>query len=280
MKHPSTDIAPLPAGGRVHLPTRPKSDQGLRGQLREQLLALPYRSFLQVISRLLEKEGATHVRPAGRDGFVGRNRSGGWDLEAMLPEEQGLAGSGGAHRCIVQVKQFGRLTVQQRTVDELRGCTLRAGASQGLLLTTSDFSQVARRAALSSPLAPIRLLDGETLLTLLIQNGLGVRRWKGGSVRLDPEFFVALGDEQIQDEQTQDQQIESVVKHDHVVKQNHVVKQDHPAQAASSPKPQPLTQTLPQETVLRLSLTLGAKTGGRRQPESAKESGRCRREEV
>ncbi len=180
-------------------------DPTLQRLLRAHLLALPYGSFLQVVARLLECQGGASVRPMGREGFVGRNRSGGWDMEANLPAPSELTrGLSQAHttfnshthhraRCLVQVKQFDQLAVQQRTVDELRGCCLRAGAGRGLILTTSRFSPVAQAAAEASPLAPITLIDGERLGALLLQHKLGVRQGPDGGWRIDPEFFSKLG---------------------------------------------------------------------------------------
>lgn len=177
----------------------------LQRLLRAHLLALPYGAFLQVVARLLECRGGLNVRPTGREGFVGRNRAGGWDIEADLPEPGGLAHTTGqSHtdrraryraqvKCLVQVKQFDCLAVQQRTVDELRGCCLRAGAGRGIILTTSRFSPVAQAAAQASALAPVTLIDGEMLLSLLLQHKLGVRQGPDGGWRIDSEFFRKLG---------------------------------------------------------------------------------------
>ena len=167
----------------------------LRHQLRCQLLALPYRSFLQVILHLLTAEQYEEVHPAGRAEFVGRNHAGGWDMEALLTASNRLDDSQNRTPCIVQAKQFDHLEVQQRTVDELRGCCLRAGASQGLLITTSRFSPVARRAAEASAIVPILLVDGERLLDLLVRHRLGILQDKRGRWQVDSSFFQSLAAE-------------------------------------------------------------------------------------
>jgi len=163
-----------------------------RQQLWEQLYALPYGSFLVLIARLLEKQGSKNVQALNRRGFVGRNRSGGWDMEAILPGQFSAIKGREGTRCIIQVKQFKDLAVQQRTVDELRGCCLRASAGMGLLITTSRFSPVARAAAQSSPLAPVGLIDGEQLLTLLVDQKLGVRQSQDGKWEVDQDYFRTL----------------------------------------------------------------------------------------
>ncbi len=164
----------------------------LSALVREELLALPYSAFLLVIARLLERQGYRHVRLLGRREFVGRNRSGGWDLEATSPRQQATTASQAGPRCIIQVKQFDELAVQQRTVDELRGCILRAGVGLGVLITTSRFSHVAQEAAQASSLAPVVLLDGKELVSLLIQQRLGVRLKPNGKWAIDPEFFRSI----------------------------------------------------------------------------------------
>lgn len=168
------------------------STERLSAQVRKQLLDLPYSAFLSVIIQLLERQGYRKVRLLGRKGFVGRNRSGGWDLEAVAPGHQGLTPGEAGSRCIIQVKQFNDLTVQQRTVDELRGCILRAGAGVGLLITTSRFSPVAQEAAQASSLAPVVLLNGEELISLLIRQRLGVCQKPGGKWGIDAQFFRSI----------------------------------------------------------------------------------------
>ncbi len=164
----------------------------LSAQVREELIALPYVAFLLVIAQLLERQGYGEVCLLGRKGFVGRNRGGGWDLEATAPGHQALMPGKERTCCIIQVKQFDDLAVQQRTVDELRGCILRAGAGLGLLITTSRFSPVAQEAAQASSLAPVVLLDGKELVSLLIQQRLGVRQKPSGKWATDPEFFRSI----------------------------------------------------------------------------------------
>jgi len=160
----------------------------LRRKLRQRLLALPYQGFLQVIMRLLTRQGYAIVRSAGRTHWKGRNQSGGWDAEAEFS-----AGDMGTLRAIMQAKQFATLTVHQRQVDELRGSCLRAGAQQALLITLSAFSPAARRAAVAaSQIAPVRLIDGERLLDLLIEHGLGVAAGADGKRHLDDPYFRAL----------------------------------------------------------------------------------------
>lgn len=168
----------------------------LRSQLRQRLLSLPFDGFARVIARLLQKIGYERVRSAGRRSFRGRNQHtggtfAGFDLVATLPIPD-IAGNP-PHTVVIALKQYPAATrVWQKQVDGLRGAALRVGASEALLITTSSFSPSvidaregggpvdpsatalipARRA--NELVAPVRLVDGETLLSLLIANGVGV----------------------------------------------------------------------------------------------------------
>jgi hypothetical protein len=183
-------------GQNCHLPFTPTSGT-IADLLRRRLLALEYPAFAQCLCVLLEALGYEEARPAGRQEWKGYNRpgGGGYDLEAVLTG--GLA----PRRVVAQIKQFDSLNVHQRSVDELRGACLRCGAAEAILVTTSAFSNVVLRHAseanaASTPVAPVRLIDGKELLGLLIRHRLGVReRMQGGTRRLeiDESFFGMVG---------------------------------------------------------------------------------------
>ncbi len=56
----------------------------LRQEMRQTLLELPYRAFLQGVLHLLQTQGYSSVRPAGRSLWKGHNRAGGWDADARV----------------------------------------------------------------------------------------------------------------------------------------------------------------------------------------------------
>lgn len=170
--------------------------------LRRRLLALDYSDFARCVCLLLEVVGYEDAVLAGRHAWKGYNHpgGGGYDLEAVLPG--GLI----PRRVIAQIKQYDSLQVHQRSVDELRGASLRTRAAEALLITTSAFSKVVRGSEIAGSLAglpdiagplgaPIRLIDGKELLGLLIRHRLGVReRNRGGVLHLeiDEDFFGNL----------------------------------------------------------------------------------------
>ena len=137
--------------------------------LQERLLSLPFDAFAALVALLLPSFGYEDIHLAGRRDFKGRNgRDGasGYDLVATRD----------GRPVLIQLKQFQQKNLLfQRSLDELRGVALRRGASQALLVTTSDFSpSVNRTAHRQSPIAPIVTMSGEELAQKLVESGIGV----------------------------------------------------------------------------------------------------------
>jgi len=183
---------PLTLGSRAD--PAPLFDPALRFHLRQRLLTLPYRAFLQTVVRLLSAQGYQAVAPAGRTHSDGRH-AGGWDLEARCAADETSP-----RLCVARVKQFGTQSVDLRHVDELRGAAVRARAHEALLITLSGFSKPARQSALSVP-TPVRLVDGEALLNDLLMQEIGVRPAAGsrkienssiGAWEVDDTYFGPL----------------------------------------------------------------------------------------
>ena len=168
-----------------------------RSQLREQLIQLSPCAFEQLIARLLEACGYGRVQSLDASsgelpqslGFGRRAaQTGGADLRALSPNGLGRV------MTLVQVKQY-RTPVSRRFVDELRGAMLRTGAQQGLLLTTSSFYGPAYTAVYeegAEGIAPVRLVDGEELLNLLIKHRLGVQEGDSVHPQVDFDLFQHL----------------------------------------------------------------------------------------
>jgi hypothetical protein len=154
-----------------------------RFQLHQRLLALPFDAYLKLVSLALTRLGYQDIALAGRTDWKGHNRAGGFDLIATLP--------GGLHprRVVIQAKQFDAASrIFQRQADELRGVAIRAGATEALLVTSGPISRAIDRTALEFPLAPVRLIGGDDLLSLLIRFQIGVL--PGGE--LDEDLFRRL----------------------------------------------------------------------------------------
>jgi hypothetical protein len=168
--------------------------------LSARLLSLPYDAYLQVISMLLQRLGYTNIQLSGRTDWKGRNKGGGYDLIATLAE--GLR----PRRVVVSAKQFDKANrIFQRQVDELRGAAIRSGANEALLITSGIFSSAIDRNALSSPIAPIHLMDGNQLIAELVLYGIGIVQVGEGVTEesaIDEAFFTKLEQEAIGNSQS------------------------------------------------------------------------------
>lgn len=61
---------------------------------------------------------------------------------------------------------------------------------QGLIITTSDFSAGAIKEAAQPDKTPIALMNGEQLVMLLMEHGIGVHRSTPDLFEIDEEFAV------------------------------------------------------------------------------------------
>jgi hypothetical protein len=173
-------------------PAEPPADSDLRELLRERLLSLPFDAFAACCAELLTALGYRDVAVSRTD-HAGHNREGGYDLMAALP----IPGGGMSRRPVcVRLKQYPPDSpIARRAVDELRGVALRTGAAEALLITTSVFTPLLRSELLpASPVAPVRLIDGDGLLDLLLTYRIGVKRPRrgDGALVLDTTFFKRL----------------------------------------------------------------------------------------
>ena len=159
----------------------------LTAQLKTRLYDLPFHAYEQCLNQLLTKMGYENVALCGRTKTRQYTAHGGRDMEALA--RTGVT----AARIILQAKQY-RRPVSRRFVDELRGTLLRLNARQGLLISTSTFSSVARQAAETTG-SPIQLVDGDALAQLLVSHRIGVRIRDGlrrERLSLDRAYFDAL----------------------------------------------------------------------------------------
>ena len=130
--------------------------------LREALLRISPGDFEQLVGRLLGAMGYQNVTVTRRSG------DGGIDVVAEI--ETGIL----ELRTAVQVKRL-RSNVQRPVVSQLRGDMALMDVDQGMIITTSGFSQGAKSVARVRNAAPITLIDGDRLADLLIEHGIGVR---------------------------------------------------------------------------------------------------------
>ena len=133
-----------------------------RKELLSLLLAMDPIDFEDLISRLLTAMGFEKVEVTKYCG------DGGIDVRGVL-----VIGDVVRTKMAVQAKRWkGR--IQAPMVQQLRGSL--GAHEQGLIITTSDFSKGAKVEAIQSDKTPIALMNGEQLVTLLMEHSIGVKK--------------------------------------------------------------------------------------------------------
>ena len=165
-------------------------DRELQLQIATRLAWLSYPALERLVTFLLRAMDYREVRIVDGGNQRGYSRYGGMSIMARSrgPIHDSLT--------LVQVKQ---IAVQRRYVDELRGCMLRWGAAQGIIISPGNIPEKTRFCADMFPGHPIRLISRARLAQLLIDNGLGIRTEplpikSPDKLVLDELFFEILSD--------------------------------------------------------------------------------------
>ena len=149
-------------------------EAAVRTSLREHLLEMDPKAFEKLVGRLLDHMNYQNVDVVGQSG------DGGVDVVAEI--ELGVT----SVREVVQAKRHKR-TVQRKDLDALRGSLYRFNAVRGTIVATSRFAKGAMEAAFAQGAAPITLIDGDKLVDLLIEHGIGVRKRAIEVLTFDPD---------------------------------------------------------------------------------------------
>ncbi len=168
---------PFPASTIGELLDRER--QQVRTQLHELLMNLHPQQFEEFAAKLLESLGFTDVEVTK---FVG---DGGIDGYGNL--EMGVV----KVRAAFQVKRW-RNNVPPAEINQFRGA-IQGEYDQGIFITTSDFSDEAKRVSSRRGVVPIVLINGDRILNIMLEKGLGVRQEPMTVAKIDEEFFSAFG---------------------------------------------------------------------------------------
>ena len=148
----------------------------VRQTLRKRLLAMTPSEFEELISQLLAEMGFEMVEVTKLSG------DGGIDVRGTL-----VVGDVVRIKMAVQVKKFKlKNNIQAPVVQQVRGSL--GAHEQGLIITTSDFSAGAVKEAAQADKTPIALMNGEQLVLLLMEHGIGVHRSTPDLFEIDEEF--------------------------------------------------------------------------------------------
>lgn len=157
-----------------------QQEDATRDSLREMLHSMDPFAFEHLVKRLLEEMGYQNVNVTAPSGDGGVDVFG--DIEVGIT----------SIREAVQVKRH-RRPVQVGEVNALRGSLYRFNAVRGSIVTTSRFASGAARAAAEPGAAPITLVDGDKLIDLLIEYGIGVRKRTIELLEVDTESIAIIG---------------------------------------------------------------------------------------
>ncbi len=150
----------------------------VRKALRERLLAMKPGEFEELISQLLAEMGFEMVEVTKLSG------DGGIDVRGTL-----VVGDVVRIKMAVQVKKWKlKNNILAPVVQQVRGSL--GAHEQGLIITTSDFSAGAIEEAAQPDKTPIALMNGEQLVMLLMEHGIGVHRSTPDLFEIDEEFAL------------------------------------------------------------------------------------------
>lgn len=144
----------------------------VRAQLLARLKGMPPDAFEALIGQLLAALGFDEVEVTRRSG------DGGIDVRGTL-----VVGDVIRIRMAVQVKRW-QHNVQSPTVQQVRGAL--GAHDQGLIITTSDYGLGAHKEASRPNAVKVALMNGEQLVTLLVEHGISVQRVAYDLIELGP----------------------------------------------------------------------------------------------
>jgi len=156
-----------------------RENQQIRAQLHELLMNLHPQQFEAFAGKLLESVGFTDVEVTK---YVG---------------DGGIDGYGNLEMGVVKVKAAFQArrwnqNVPRSDVDQFRGA-IQGKFDQGIFITTSDFSDEAKKVSSVPGAVPIILINGDRIVNIMLEKGLGVRQEPLTVSRIDEEFFAAFG---------------------------------------------------------------------------------------
>lgn len=148
---------------------------GLEQALLRRLAAMSPYQFESFAGRLLEALGFSRVEVTKKSG------DGGIDGTGRL--EMGVVSVNAAF----QVKRW-QGKVPRPEIDKFRGA-IQGDYDQGIFVTTSSFTEEAKQASVRRGSVSIVMIDGQKLIEVMIEKGLGVRTEPLTIERLDDGFF-------------------------------------------------------------------------------------------
>ena len=134
--------------------------------------------FEELISELLDAMGYEDVDVTKRSGDKG--------IDVVATAQFGMT----KVKEVVQVKRR-KGTIQRSEMDALRGSLPYYDAIRGSLITLGRFAKGCIEYALLERAAPITLIDGETLIDLLVEHEIGIKKKRTDVLEIEDEIVTA-----------------------------------------------------------------------------------------
>lgn len=174
-------LAPERTGSEIEEAIR-RNNHDVRERLRAELFEMEPQAFEGLVGRLLTELGFVDVE------VTNYSRDGGVDVRGTL-----AVGGVTNVKTAIQVKRWTK-NVTGKTVRELRGGL--SPHERGLIITTAGFTRDAQAEAQAAERAPIALVDGGKLVSLLIEHAIGVVRAEARILSLDPAALLGPGEDE------------------------------------------------------------------------------------
>jgi restriction system protein len=134
----------------------------LRTQVLELLGKLPPSGFERFCQRLLRESGFQSVTVTGKSGDGGIDGIGLLEVNPLV-----------TFKVLFQCKRYTNNSVSPSQVRDFRGA-MQGRADKGIIITTGTFTAEARKEAVRDGVPPIELVDGEKLVEMMEELGLGL----------------------------------------------------------------------------------------------------------
>ncbi len=135
--------------------------------------------FERLCQRLLRESGFTDVTVEGKTGDGGIDGRATFKLAGLI-----------SIKVIFQCKRY-KGSVSSQEIREFKG-TMVGRAEKGLFMTTGVFTRSAKEEASRDGSIPIDLVDGDALIEIMKELGLGVELEKTEEVKVDKAWFSSF----------------------------------------------------------------------------------------
>ncbi len=180
-------VAPHPSSTSLPLTPKPstigelldRERQQIRDQLHELLMNLHPQQFEEFAGKLLESVGFTDIEVSRYVGDGGIDGYGNFEMGVVKV------------KAAFQVKRW-QQNVSRPEIDQFRGA-IQGRYDQGIFIITSDFSDEAKQVSSVGGAVPVYLINGDRIVDIMLEKGLGVRQEPLTVAKIDDEFFTAFG---------------------------------------------------------------------------------------